>query len=359
MPRSIQQPVRCKPQEVRRRRTFGNWVCGALRISCFGLLLMSLTGCGLVPKMVHEPVFYNPYPQLARVAVAPFFNLSTEPAADGRQFALAYFEQLQSVRGFEVVPVGVVEQAMAAHHLSLSSPNDARTLAQILNVDAIVVGAITDYSAYEPPRCGLRVEWYAANPLLHPIPVGYGLPLGTPEEADIPAKLRYEAAMAEARGRLAALTPAYEPSPVPPVVEEPPVPPPADPYGQILERRVPPTVVHAAATTVFTPPETIGAVGTAGSGQACLLPGVEGAEPTLEPVMRHTRVFQSTDPDFASALREYFASRAETRYGDWQSYLLRSDDFVRFCMHLHIAEMLTARGGAGESEVVWRWPDNR
>lgn len=332
------------------------WLC------LLAVALCSQTGCYLFPSMVHEPVFYNPYPQLARVAVAPFFNLSTEPAADGRQFALAYFEQLQSVRGFEVVPVGVVEQAMQAHQLSLASPEDARTLAQILEVDAIVIGAITDYDPYEPPRCGLRVEWYTANPMFHPIPAGYGLPLGTPDEADIPDKLRYEAAMAEARARLATDSPKYETSPVPPITEQPPVPPPADPYGQILKNEAPSQVKLATATTVMTTPETVGAVGAAGAelGQPCLFPvGDQPPKPTLEPVMRHTRVFQSTNPDFASALQEYFASRAETRYGDWQSYLLRSDDFIRFCTYLHIAEMLTARGGAGESEVVWRWPDNR
>ena len=46
----------------------------------------------------------------------------------------------------------------------------------------MVVGAVTDYSPYYPPRMALHVEWYAANPNFHPIPPGYGLPWGTPEE---------------------------------------------------------------------------------------------------------------------------------------------------------------------------------
>ncbi len=44
------------------------------------------------------------------MAIAPFLNLSTEPTLDGRQFALAYFNELQCVPGFEVVPVGIVER---------------------------------------------------------------------------------------------------------------------------------------------------------------------------------------------------------------------------------------------------------
>ncbi len=45
----------------------------------------------------------------------------------------------------------------------------------------------------------------------------------------------------------------------------------------------------------------------------------------------------------------------DARFGGWQNYLLRSDDFIRFCCRMHIWEMLTARGGAGETRVVWRW----
>ena len=43
----------------------------------------------------------------------------------------------------------------------------------------------------------------------------------------------------------------------------------------------------------------------------------------------------------------------------FESYLQRSDDFIRFCCHLHITEMLAARGGAGKTRVVWRWPIGR
>ena len=46
------------------------------------------------------------------MAVAPFFNQSDEPTVDGRKFALAYFAELQAVPGFEVVPLGVVEEAI-------------------------------------------------------------------------------------------------------------------------------------------------------------------------------------------------------------------------------------------------------
>jgi len=168
------------------------------------------SGCSLLPEIAHQPTLHNPFPQLSKVAVAPFFNLSDEPTLNGEEVAEAYFTELQSVPGFEVVPVGVVKTAMLAHGIELAGPADARRLAQLLDVDAVVVGAVTDYTIYPPPRMGLRVEWYAANPGFHPIPPGYGLPWGTPEEEQIPDSLVLEAEFALAKEQLDTQTPSYK-----------------------------------------------------------------------------------------------------------------------------------------------------
>ena len=71
--------------------------------------------------------------------------------------------------------------------------------------------------------------------------------------------------------------------------------------------------------------------------------------------MQHMKSFRGNDAEFTTALENYYYSRDDARLGGWQNYLLRSDDFVRFCCRLHIWEMLGARGGAGETRVVWRW----
>ena len=75
--------------------------------------------------------------------------------------------------------------------------------------------------------------------------------------------------------------------------------------------------------------------------------------------MTHTRIYHATDSQFTEALASYYYFRDDARFGGWQNYLQRSDDFIRFCCHLHIAEMLSAHGGAGETQVVWRWSDCR
>ncbi len=120
-----------------------------------------MTGCVIVDVGVT-----NPNPAISTVAIAPFFNQSNEKSADGRRFASAYFTELQKVPGYQVVPVGVTETAIVKHQLKMSSPQDVLKLAEILNVDAVVVGSITDYEPYYPPRIGLHIEWYSPHPTI-------------------------------------------------------------------------------------------------------------------------------------------------------------------------------------------------
>ncbi len=396
-----------------------------------GMVCSGVTGCRLIfPDVSHEPVIHNPFPQLSKVAVAPFFNQSDEPTVDGHKFALAYFAELQAVPGFEVVPVGVVETAINEHQVDLSRPGEARRLANILGVDAVVIGSVTDYTQYYPPRCGLRVEWYAANPGFHEIPPGYGLPWGTPQEEFIPAPLVFESEFALAKAQLATQTPTCETSSIEP--PESPLPTPPSPVpGSILE---PPTGNHNskgtgkdnardksgdssnspssgspgrkkgdsdnthAASALFEEPvadeevppnastasslsaplqsdyaasavtiDSIGAHGALPSNwpdERGFIPPPPSPErppccPNNGPVMTHTRIYHGNDSGFTEALASYYHFRDDARFGGWQNYLQRSDDFIRFCCHMHISEMLSAHGGAGETRVVWQWSDCR
>ena len=81
--------------------------------------------------------------------------------------------------------------------------------------------------------------------------------------------------------------------------------------------------------------------------------------PNNGPIITHTRLYQGNDSEFTEALTSYVNFRDDARFGGWQNYLQRSDDFIRFCCHLHVSEMLSARGGAGETRVVWQWPNCR
>jgi hypothetical protein len=395
------------------------------------MVLVGAPGCSLIfPDVSHEPVVHNPFPQLNKVAVAPFFNQSNEPTVDGRKFALAYFAELQAVPGFEVVPLGVVETAIVENQVNLANPGEARRLANILGVDAVVVGSVTDYTPYYPPRCGLRVEWYAANAGFHEIPPGYGLPWGTREEEYIPAPLVFESEFALAKAQLKTQTPMCEkPSLDPPAAAagflqaepasqpgDPTLPPPdkvnspgksgntpnvpasgASPAKSASNKksdRENAHITHAlfqeniageelppGDSTANGPPAplesdpaaasvTTGAFGAHGAMPANW-PDERGfipPPPSLErppccpqngPIMTHTRIYHGNDSQFTEALASYYHFRDDARFGGWQNYLQRSDDFIRFCCHMHISEMLSARGGAGETRVVWQWSDCR
>ena len=76
-----------------------------------------------------------------------------------------------------------------------------------MGVEAIVVGSVTDFDAFYPPRMALTVHWYAANEGFHPIPAGYGLPWGTEQEQQIPSRIAREAEFELARSQLATQTP--------------------------------------------------------------------------------------------------------------------------------------------------------
>lgn len=386
------------------------------RISLLALLPLALlaTGCKLVlPEVSHQPMVHNPFPQLSRVAVVPFFNQSDEPTVDGREFALAYYAELQDIPGFEVVPVSAVEAAMRQWGITFDPPEQAveqaRWLAKKLGVDAVVIGTVTDFSPYYPPRCGVRVEWYAANEGFHEIPAGYGLPWGTSKEEYIPERLVFEAEMALARAQMDTQSPTVvAPSgPVdleslrePVLLEAIPLAPPADPFDESEVESLPPPpdtnplrdgeadasdagnglrgasfdqamdgaidasgpmtgadgAVDAFAMNGMLPPEWPDARGFSPPGPSPVRPT---AEPNPGPIMTHTRVFRGTDPEFTAALASYVDFRDDARFGGWESYLSRSEDFVRFCCHLHLVEMLSARGGSDETRVVRRWSEGR
>jgi len=339
------------------------------------VILVSATsaGCSLLPDIAHQPSIHNPFPQLSKVAIAPFFNLSTEPTVDGKRMALAYYAELQSVPGFEVVPINVVEQAIRDNGVELSTPTEARRLAQLLDVDAVVIGAVTDYTPYYPPQLGLQIEWYAANPCFHPIPPGYGLPWGTPGEQHIPGPLVFEAELALAKAQLATQTPPYDrvptsPAPKSPAESEPRELPPADAaedFGakggvEHLQYEGPSAVLESEC-----PPEDVmGGMPPEWPDPRGLIPPPPSVQPPSccpsdMPVMRHTEIFSGTDMELTEALSSYYFFKDDARMEGWQTYLQRSEDFIRFCCHMHISAMLSARGGAGQTRVVWRWPSIR
>ena len=266
------------------------------RIVASGLLVaVAVSGCRVVDVRVA-----NPMPEVRRVAIAPFLNLSLSPDLDpvseklksgtfsDRRFAQAYFAELQKTPGFEVIPVGVVEQAILSNRLPMNGPDDYLAVAEAIGADAICIGAVTDYDPYHP-RLGLQVNWYAATS----------------------------------------------------------TPPPAHrmPYERPNEQEG------------FLPPKkTLLPLGGGFGGEAGGPGGrcVRGQSPEVRPLYSYTRFFDGRDAAFTARLRDYVELSGDIRSGGWQSYLNRSDDFIRFCSHLMVEEMLLLHGGEAGRDTIYK-----
>ena len=352
------------------------------------LLVLSLaSGCTLIPETRQHERVHNPFPQLKRIAVLPFFNQSSEPTVDTDLVAEKYYAALQAIPGFEVLPVGVAKAQWMQYSMTHGEPRTGaqfQQLAKQMGVDAIVAGSVTDFGAYYPPRMALTVNWYAANEGFHPIPAGYGLPWGTENEEQIPRRIAREAEFELARSQLATQTPLTDQgvaqtggeidiskgvqinNGLRPTPEEVALTPPgasvaADPFndpfgddtvaagledqwGDTVEMEAPlPEGWPDSTDLIPDPPSPVRPV----------------ASVNHKPVMSHTRLYRGDDTYFTNRLADYVETGDDARPGGWQGYLKRSDDFVHFCCHLHITEMLESRGGSEQSDLILRWPFSR
>lgn len=103
----------------------------------------------------------SPYGDRQLWAVAPLGNESGSIHADGLKTADHLAQRLETVKGLDVLPVNRVLAAMQALQMpGIESAEDVSKLRAVLGIDALVVGTITAYDPYDPPRLGLAIELY-------------------------------------------------------------------------------------------------------------------------------------------------------------------------------------------------------
>jgi hypothetical protein len=366
-------------------------------------------GCNFLPDVRHQTQFHNPFPQLKTVAVLPFRNQSESATLSGERVSQAYAHEMQSVPGFEVLPIGATRNQLRAFEQQLGHPvmvpEDFQRFAQFLGVDAIIQGAITDYEPYYPPRLTLKTNWYTANPNFHPIPVGYGLPWGTKSEKDITEAIRLESERELASEQLSLQTPidTIDPTlaqldsevvgtsvaiPARRASEGKPTSPirPAN-AGDFLSS-TDDTIQHAIfnpnpialdselqpmASPIaqeFVPPQELQPSMALEPAQqrwpdpeGFIPPSPSTTPPIPEkftgPIMSHMATYNGANEDFTNELEEYFYFRDDARNGGWEAYLQRSEDFIRFCCYLHVKQTLVSRGGQLKNRTIVRWPISR
>jgi hypothetical protein len=126
------------------------------------------TGCAGKPDELTAPeMLVAPYNQTAGKqlwAVAPLRNESGVSTVDTFAISDALVARSAEVRGIACLPLNRTIAAMRAMGISsVRSPAEARALARTLGADAIVVGSVTAYDPYDPPKIGLTLGLYPAG----------------------------------------------------------------------------------------------------------------------------------------------------------------------------------------------------
>lgn len=128
------------------------------QVMLIGVVLL-LGSCTMPPEQTQAPPAPITPPQLW--AVAPLRNESGSAYADGLMLADYLARQFERTPGVDVLPVNRTLAAMAALKMDAPvSPRDALKLMGTLGADALVVGTITAYDPYDPPKLGLALELY-------------------------------------------------------------------------------------------------------------------------------------------------------------------------------------------------------
>lgn len=102
-----------------------------------------------------------PYESRQVFAVAPLRNESGSAYANGVALADKLTYQLSLTKGIDTLPVNRVLAAMDALGMTaVTNKGEAIRLRQTLGVDGLVVGTVSAYDPYEPPKLGLSLELY-------------------------------------------------------------------------------------------------------------------------------------------------------------------------------------------------------
>lgn len=130
-----------------------------MRVLLLAVVCGPLWGC---QKPRVEQRIEAPYAERQVWAIAPLRNESGSRYADGLQMADQLTQAFEQVVGIDAVPLNRVLEAMDALRMTgIASREDAIRLREALGVDALVVGSITHYDAYDPPKIGMALDLYA------------------------------------------------------------------------------------------------------------------------------------------------------------------------------------------------------
>jgi len=138
-------------------------VCGALAIGSAAVSAGS--GCAAKPELVAPQGKSAPYDTSSGDvlwAVVPLRNESGTSLVDPLEVSDKVVQAAAQVHGVHALPLNRTIAAMRALKMNeLGSPADAKKLAAELGVDGLLVGSITAWDPYNPPKLGLALALYS------------------------------------------------------------------------------------------------------------------------------------------------------------------------------------------------------
>jgi hypothetical protein len=107
----------------------------------------------------------NTFKDIKTIAIAPF--TSEVMPVDGLLFGNVFATELVKCKGFEVIrPLAVITKIRELD-LKIVSIRDVINLAQSLGADAIIVGSVTDYDPYFPPKIAISIQIFRVKEVIH------------------------------------------------------------------------------------------------------------------------------------------------------------------------------------------------
>lgn len=131
-----------------KRRMAPNWLFAAASLAS------ALIGCGKsAPDYGVEQSLRLPGNLRQVWAVAPVINDSGQKNVDPILQADLIYQQLQQVEGLTVIPVNRVVEIYTSLRLEkVQSAEQAAIVCELLGADALLIGTVTIYDPYDPPK---------------------------------------------------------------------------------------------------------------------------------------------------------------------------------------------------------------
>lgn len=165
----------------------------------FALALASVGGCDPRPPLTDPILLRSPYPHTQVWAVVPFSNESGVSTADGSRVADQFVKVVEESDGLSCVALNRTLAAMQMLGMrSVLTDADAAKLRDTLGVDCLVVGTLSAWDPYPPPKIAMAVQVYVRQGTIN-------LRTGAPFDPKRPAAFASGAFDASNHGTLAAL----------------------------------------------------------------------------------------------------------------------------------------------------------